>query len=139
MNVGISIMRKAIYVCPLLCLYINTFRQEYSFIISIYFTYNCFNVYNYLFLVKPANCLNLLERGHTTSDIFSIYPCDECDEKFQSMAVTCDMETSGGGWTVRLIDCNFLFIYFFVNKKIAMTNISEFTLRICFIRNTYLT
>ena len=91
----------------MLCLYINTFRQECNFIVSINFTYNLLNVDNYFLLVKPANCLNLLERGHTTSGIFTIYPCDECDEKLRSLEVFFDMETSGGGWTLRLIDCNF--------------------------------
>ena len=32
----------------------------------------------------------------------TIYPWDECDKNYRSVDVFCDMDTSGGGWTVSM-------------------------------------
>nr|XP_022312305.1 fibroleukin-like [Crassostrea virginica] len=50
--------------------------------------------------VEPENCQDICERGYTTSGIYTIYPWDESDKDFRAVDVFCDMETSGGGWTV---------------------------------------
>ena len=51
---------------------------------------------------KPENCHSLFKRGYTSSGIMTIHPWDECDKNYRSVDVFCDMETSGGGWTVSM-------------------------------------
>ena len=51
---------------------------------------------------KPENCHSLFKRGYTSSGIMTIHPWDECDRNYRSVDVFCDMDTSGGGWTVSM-------------------------------------
>ncbi|XP_078699034.1 uncharacterized protein LOC144926285 [Branchiostoma floridae x Branchiostoma belcheri] len=45
----------------------------------------------------PQTCMDLLNSGHNTSGVYTIYPAGEVTSPTR---VYCDMDTDGGGWTV---------------------------------------
>ncbi|GBM76014.1 Techylectin-5A [Araneus ventricosus] len=47
---------------------------------------------------KPMDCDEVMQCGHNRSGVFQIWPRNRV--MFGSVYVYCDMETSGGGWTV---------------------------------------
>lgn len=49
----------------------------------------------------PRDCLHLYNSGQTTSGVYTIYPYEKSDPNYRPVQVVCDMETAGGGWTVR--------------------------------------
>ncbi|CAL1284430.1 unnamed protein product [Larinioides sclopetarius] len=49
---------------------------------------------------KPMDCAELQENGVTKSGVYTIYPRNRL-ASCQSIEIYCDMETDGGGWTVR--------------------------------------
>ena len=59
-------------------------------------------IFRGFFSVEPENCQDIIERGYTTSGIYTIYPWDESDKDFRAVDVFCDMETLDGGWTVSI-------------------------------------
>ena len=46
----------------------------------------------------PRDCSEVQSAGHTQSGRYTVYPDDGGDP----FSVYCDMDTSGGGWTVRV-------------------------------------
>lgn len=46
--------------------------------------------------VQPRDCGDLYEAGQTTSGVYTVFPTNGS----LGLAVHCDMETDGGGWTV---------------------------------------
>ena len=48
---------------------------------------------------KPVDCADLLEMGRNKSGVYEIWPMNRVMEG-KSIFVYCDMDTSGGGWTV---------------------------------------
>ncbi|XP_060602515.1 microfibril-associated glycoprotein 4-like [Ruditapes philippinarum] len=45
---------------------------------------------------KPIDCGDIYNEGHKKTDIYTIYP----SRNKKGVSVRCDMDTSGGGWTV---------------------------------------
>ncbi|KAI8483494.1 cell surface pattern recognition receptor signaling pathway [Branchiostoma belcheri] len=45
----------------------------------------------------PRTCMDLLNSGHNTSGVYTIYPAGEVTSPIR---VYCDMDTDGGGWVV---------------------------------------
>ena len=64
------------------------------------------------------DCAEVQSAGHTQSGRYTVYPDDGGDP----FSVYCDMDTSGGGWTVRSLWCLFvgwivcLLLGFFVTR-----------------------
>ena len=48
---------------------------------------------------KAIDCTDLLEMGRKKSGVYEIWPVNRMVEG-KSIYVYCDMDTSGGGWTV---------------------------------------
>ncbi|XP_061170836.1 fibroleukin-like [Saccostrea echinata] len=44
----------------------------------------------------PIDCKDLLQKGHTTSGVYELYPYDTSSRPVRAY---CDMETMDGGWT----------------------------------------
>ena len=58
----------------------------------------------------PTDCADILAEGVSESGVYTIKPLDS-GEPFM---VYCDMETDGGGWTVRYLHFFKFFFYFII-------------------------
>lgn len=49
--------------------------------------------------MKPRDCADLLQTGRNKSGVYKIWPVSRVTEE-KAIDVYCDMDTTGGGWTV---------------------------------------
>lgn len=50
------------------------------------------------------DCKDVYDSGERTTGVYAIYPWGDSDPNYPSVDVYCDMMTSGGGWTVGLVN-----------------------------------
>lgn len=50
------------------------------------------------------DCKDVYDSGDRTTGVYAIYPWSDSDPNYPSVDVYCDMMTSGGGWTVGLVN-----------------------------------